>query len=258
MWRWSRARSSCMPCATAGSLPSANGDPSPDDSGRKVFDVWSPKLGLLWNVDPFWQVFANVSRSAEVPSFGENTFTVQRLLRCQGSRSPPPTRSAPAAARPTSPGTSRPTAPRSRTSCSASMRASASAPARAQCSTAPCTRASRSASAPRVLKSMFVPGARPDKLWLNLAYTFNDFRFDDDARVRRQRAAGRAAPLPARRAALQASDGVVRRTQRRVGAGGLLCRQRQHHQDRALHPARRQARLRQRRAVLGLHRGAAT
>src|SRR5262249_43917906 len=51
-------------------------DPPPaTDSGRKVFDVWSPKVGLLWNAGPGWQVFANVSRSAEVPSFGENTFT---------------------------------------------------------------------------------------------------------------------------------------------------------------------------------------
>ncbi len=51
-------------------------EPEPrDNSGRKVFDVWSPKLGLLWNVNLFWQVFANVSRSAEVPSFGENNYT---------------------------------------------------------------------------------------------------------------------------------------------------------------------------------------
>jgi hypothetical protein len=31
-----------------------------------------------------------------------------------------------------------------------------------------------------VLKSMFVSGDRPDRLWLNVAYTFSDFRFDDD------------------------------------------------------------------------------
>ena len=29
---------------------------------------------------------------------------------------------------------------------------------------------------------MFAHGARPDQLWLNVAYTFNDFHFDDDAR----------------------------------------------------------------------------
>ena len=32
-----------------------------------------------------------------------------------------------------------------------------------------------------VSKSMFAHGAEPDRLWLNLAYTLNDFRFDGDA-----------------------------------------------------------------------------
>ncbi|MFX6230748.1 TonB-dependent receptor, partial [Acinetobacter baumannii] len=40
-------------------------------SGSTEFNLWSPKAGLLWNIDPTWQAFANISRSAEVPSFGE-------------------------------------------------------------------------------------------------------------------------------------------------------------------------------------------
>ncbi len=43
-----------------------------DLNGRSSFSLWSPKTGLLWQVDPSWQVFGNVSRSAEVPSFGES------------------------------------------------------------------------------------------------------------------------------------------------------------------------------------------
>src|SRR5690606_7701894 len=43
-------------------------------SGRTRCDPWSPKLGLLWGAAPGWQVFANVSRSAEVPSFDVNSF----------------------------------------------------------------------------------------------------------------------------------------------------------------------------------------
>jgi len=39
--------------------------------GTAEHDLWSPKVGLLWNVDPGWQVFTNLSRSAEAPSFGE-------------------------------------------------------------------------------------------------------------------------------------------------------------------------------------------
>ena len=31
-------------------------------------------MGVLWDVDPTWQVFGNISRSAEVPTFDANTF----------------------------------------------------------------------------------------------------------------------------------------------------------------------------------------
>jgi iron complex outermembrane receptor protein len=50
-----------------------------DQSGRRTFDLFSPKVGVVVDVDPTAQVFANVSRSAEVPSFGENTFASAAL-----------------------------------------------------------------------------------------------------------------------------------------------------------------------------------
>ena len=90
-----------------------------NQSGRRSFDIWSPKVGLLWDVDPTWQVFGNISRSAEVPSFGENQLHERRRSRTSARRPQPPTRSAPAAGGRTSPGTSRSTAPRSATNCSA-------------------------------------------------------------------------------------------------------------------------------------------
>lgn len=42
-----------------------------NDSAEKTFTNVNPKIGLLWDVDPRWQVFANVSRSAEPPTFSE-------------------------------------------------------------------------------------------------------------------------------------------------------------------------------------------
>jgi iron complex outermembrane receptor protein len=45
-----------------------------DQSGDRIYDNFSPKLGVLWDVDPAWQVFANVSRSAEAPTFDANSF----------------------------------------------------------------------------------------------------------------------------------------------------------------------------------------
>ncbi|RYG35634.1 MAG: TonB-dependent receptor, partial [Burkholderiales bacterium] len=45
-----------------------------DQSGSSDFDLWSPKIGVLWEINPDWQVFGNVSRSAEVPSYDTNNF----------------------------------------------------------------------------------------------------------------------------------------------------------------------------------------
>ena len=154
-----------------------------DQIGPTEFNLWSPKVGLLWDIDPTWQVFANVSRSAEVPSFGESVAIMHAGIPT--FRSPAsnrsarrPMRSARAAAGRISPGSSRSIAPRSRTNCCAST--ARSAIAMSPMPTAPCIRASRSGTGAAIFKSMFVRGDRPDKLWLNVAYTFNDFRFDND------------------------------------------------------------------------------
>lgn len=45
-----------------------------DQSGERSYSEWSPKVGVLWNVAPDWQVFANISRSAEVPSYDTISF----------------------------------------------------------------------------------------------------------------------------------------------------------------------------------------
>lgn len=47
-----------------------------DQSGRRAYTFFSPKVGILWDVDPAWQVFANISRSVEVPTFDANTFVL--------------------------------------------------------------------------------------------------------------------------------------------------------------------------------------
>jgi len=43
-----------------------------DQSGRRTFELWSPKFGMVFDVRPDAQVFANVSRSGEVPSYDAN------------------------------------------------------------------------------------------------------------------------------------------------------------------------------------------
>lgn len=43
----------------------------PNNSDTQDWSAFSPKVGLLWDIAPQSQVFANVSRSFEPPSFGE-------------------------------------------------------------------------------------------------------------------------------------------------------------------------------------------
>lgn len=50
-----------------------------DQSGRKTFRLWSPKFGVLWDATPEVQLFANISRSAEVPSYDANVITAVDL-----------------------------------------------------------------------------------------------------------------------------------------------------------------------------------
>lgn len=50
-----------------------------DQSGHKDFSLWSPKFGVLWDINPNVQLFANISRSAEVPSYDANVITAVNL-----------------------------------------------------------------------------------------------------------------------------------------------------------------------------------
>lgn len=142
-------------------------------AGRVEHDLWSPKVGLLWNVDPGWQVFANLSRSAEAPSFGEagviGNFTTLRPqetttfeLGTRGARE-------------------------NLTWDLAAYRGHYRD--ELQCVAAGggiCTLD----NLPRTIHQGFeaglgfaiwsARGSNPDKLWLNTAYTFSDFRFDND------------------------------------------------------------------------------
>jgi len=154
-----------------------------DKTGRSSFSLFSPKGGLLWDVDPTWQVFANISRSAEVPSFGESV--------------------APSFQNP-----NYPTIPffdiKAQTATTYEIGTRGRRPDltweltgyRAEiknellcfysnfgnCNV---TNANRTVHqgieaglGVAIFKGVFTPNA--DKVWLNLAYTYNDFRFDSD------------------------------------------------------------------------------
>jgi iron complex outermembrane receptor protein len=146
-----------------------------DQSGRRTYDIFSPKVGLLWDVDPTWQVFGNVSQSAEVPTFDANTFTMAASsnLNAQtattyeiGTRG------------------RRPDITWDISLYRAGIRNEL------QCLTtapwAPCTIVNADRTVHQgveaglgiaFLKSIF---AQEDRVWFNLAYTYSDFFFDND------------------------------------------------------------------------------
>jgi iron complex outermembrane receptor protein len=153
-------------------------DAKDDDSGRTEFNLWSPKVGLLWNVDRTWQVYTNVSRSAEVPSFGEGSgsngilftdFKAQTAttfeLGTRGRRQDYTWDLAIYRAE-----------IRHELQCLFS--------AFGNCDVVNADRTVHQGIeigfGAALLKSMLVGGPAPDKLWLNVAYTLNDFRFDGD------------------------------------------------------------------------------
>lgn len=149
--------------------------------GRTEFDIWSPKFGLLWDIDPTAQVFANISRSAEVPSFGESVsgpgnpvipFTSIQAQRATtyeiGTRGQRPDYSWDIALY--------------RAEIRNELQCLYSAFGNCNVSNVDRTvhQGIELGFGAAVLKSVFVNGAEPDQVWVNVAYTLNDFFFDND------------------------------------------------------------------------------
>lgn len=145
-------------------------------SGSTEFNLWSPKAGLLWDIDPTWQAFANISRSAEVPSFGESSaapaipfYLIQPQTATTyeiGTRGRRPDLTWELALY--------------RANIKNELQCMYGAPG--QCNVVNADRTVHqgieAGLGAAVLKNIFTPDS--DKMWINLAYTFNDFRFDND------------------------------------------------------------------------------
>ena len=148
-----------------------------DQSGRIAFDLWTPKVGLLWDVNPSWQIFGNVSRSAEVPTFDVNTFTSPDNSDLEAQTA-----------------TTFEIGTRGRRSDVAWELSfyRANLHNELQCLTTGatpgvCTAANADRTTHQgveaglglpVLRSIFAAG---DRLWFNATYTYNDFHFDHDS-----------------------------------------------------------------------------
>jgi len=149
-----------------------------DRAGRATFDIFSPKVGLLWDVDPAWQVYGNISRSGEAPSFGEGqgaTVPWYNIKAQTATTYEIGTRG------------QRPDFTWDLTAYRSNIRNEL------QCFTnsfgnCNVTNADRTIHqglelgfGVSLLKSLWSHGPDPDRIWLNVAYTLNDFRYDGDA-----------------------------------------------------------------------------
>lgn len=162
---------------------------SPIVSGSTEFNLFSPKGGVLWDIDPTWQAFANVSRSAEVPSFGEGSaamipFTTIRPQRATtyeiGTRGRRPDYTWELIGY--------------RAEIKDELQCFATAATAGSCTVVNLDRTIHqgieAGAGIAVLRNMLVNGPEPDKLWLNAAYTFNDFRFENDRTFRNNQLPG--------------------------------------------------------------------
>ncbi|MFD0987689.1 TonB-dependent receptor family protein [Methyloligella solikamskensis] len=145
-------------------------------SGESNFDLLSPKVGLLWDVEPDWQIFGNISRSAEIPSFGEGGAVIDfdDILAQRATTYEIGTRG------------SRPDYSWDLSIYRADIRNEL------QClgaSTAACTVVNADKTVHQgvelglgysIVKGIFEKGEEADRIWLNGVYTYNDFFFDDD------------------------------------------------------------------------------
>ncbi len=149
-------------------------------SGETEFNIWSPKVGLLWDVNPSWQIFGNISRSAEVPSFGESV-TAQQIPFTEIEAQRATTYEI---------GTRGGTEDynwdislyRANIDNELLCFTTNSNPSTCQVGNADRTfhQGVELGFGAAVMKSLFVPGVNPDKLWLHGAYTLSDFRYDED------------------------------------------------------------------------------
>jgi len=156
-----------------------------DLPGRNAWSLWSPKAGFLWDLDPDWQVFGNISRSAEVPSFGERVapnFLQPNLpfipwygIKAQtattyeiGTRGRRPDYSWDVAFY--------------RAEIQNELMCFYSSFGNCNVTNADKTmhQGIELGGGLSLWKSLWVYGPNPDRIWLNLAWTLNDFRYQDD------------------------------------------------------------------------------
>jgi iron complex outermembrane receptor protein len=155
--------------------------------GRVNYDLFSPKAGVLWDVDKTWQVYANVSRSGEAPSFDDGSTSNVDFTKLKAQTAT--TYEIGTRGR-------RPDYTWDLSLYHADIRNEL------QCffqSFGACTPTNadrtvhqgvEAAFGVSILKNLAVQAGEPDRVWLKVAYTYNDFFYDGDAMFGKNRLPG--------------------------------------------------------------------
>ena len=148
-------------------------------TGTAAFDFWSPKIGMLWDVTPKAQVFANVSRSGEAPTFSEVTYapaSVTALKPQEATTYEIGTRG--------NDGDIRWDVALYRSQITNEFQCLTTTPNTGFCTQVNIPRSIHQGvevgGGVAIAKGLLETGHRRDDLWLNAAYTFSDFRYDSD------------------------------------------------------------------------------
>lgn len=164
---------------------------NPNQAGNQSFDstftFWNPKAGLLWDVARYAQIFANVSWSGEAPTFSELPFAIpgpgplssnnKKVLEAQkavtyeiGTRGDY--------------GDYRWQLALYRSEIENEFQCITIVAATGFCSQVNIPKSIHQGvevgGGAAIVKGLFEKGPSTDRIWLNLAYTFSDFRFVDN------------------------------------------------------------------------------
>lgn len=151
--------------------------PASDVSGDRDFNLFSPRIGLLWRIDPTWQAFAGVARSVEAPTLSELNFTNASLSDTKAQE---------ATTYEIGVRGERPDIRWDVTLYRSHLRNEFQffdlGGGNVQVTNADKTihQGIEAGLSWDALKGLAVKGSNPDKLTLNVAYTYSDFRFDGD------------------------------------------------------------------------------
>ncbi len=153
-------------------------DNATNTSGENEYTFANPKVGLLWRVDPEWQVFGNLSRSAEAPTFGELNFTNATLSETEAQEAT----TLEIGTRGSRPGLTWDIAVY-RAHLKNEFQFFDLGGGNYSVTNADDTihQGIEAGIGWAFLEGLWEGGDRPDALWLNASYTLNHFTFDDDA-----------------------------------------------------------------------------